>query len=102
MKLDVLYSSTKQELTLMTLLTGKYTKQLPSEYNYTLTDSIESYYERCLREARMMLGKSSMNTITHLWTLWNYAMNNTWTMLGKSPMNAIAHLQTLNDAMNDA
>ena len=50
----------------MTLLTGKYTKQLPSEYNYTLTDSIESYYERCLKEAGMMLGKSSMKSLNVL------------------------------------
>ena len=50
----------------------------------------------------MMLGKSWMNTITHLHTLWNNATNDARTILGKSWINTIMHLCTLwNDAMND-
>ena len=62
-----------------------YTRQIMSEYNYAHTHSIEQCYEWCLNYARMILGKSSVNTIMHLQTLstnvMNDAMNNARTML---------------------
>ena len=33
-----------------------YSMQIPSQYNYTLTDSIEWCYEWCLNNARTILG----------------------------------------------
>ena len=55
-----------------------YTRQIPSEYNYALTDSIEWCYERCLNNARTILGNSGqtlMNKTIHFLSVCNDAMN---------------------------